>query len=76
MKFGRIYFKTTNENKFFFPDDGITKGDILNYYRDIAGLMVPYLKGRPLTMLRYPDGLTGESFFQKQASHYFPGWIK
>ncbi len=76
MKFGRIYFKTTNENKLFFPDEGITKGDILNYYRKIAGLMVPHLKDRPLTMLRYPDGITGESFFQKQASHYFPGWIK
>ncbi|HVO75187.1 MAG TPA: non-homologous end-joining DNA ligase [Ignavibacteriaceae bacterium] len=76
MKFGSINFRTSNEDKIFFPDDGITKGEIINYYKDIAGLMVPQLKERPISMLRYPDGINGEVFFQKQASGYFPGWIK
>lgn len=76
MKFGNIFFKTSSEGKIYFPDDGITKGDILNYYKSIAVLMIPQLKGRPVSMLRYPDGINGESFFQKDAPRYFPHWIK
>jgi len=75
MKFGNIIFKTSSEDKIYFPEDGITKGDILNYYKLIAGLMIPQIKGRPISMLRYPDGINGESFFQKDAPH-FPKWIK
>ncbi len=53
-----------------------TKGDLITYYDAIASKMVPYLKNHPLMMHRFPDGLDGESFYQKDASSYFPHWIK
>lgn len=61
--------------KVFYPDDGITKGDVFAYYEAVAETMLPHLAGRPLTLRRYPDGIEGESFFQKDASDYFPDWI-
>jgi len=55
----------TNLDKVFWPGEGITKGDLLDYYRTVAPWMLPYLAGRPLMMDRYPDGITGKSFFQR-----------
>jgi bifunctional non-homologous end joining protein LigD len=55
----------TNLNKVFWPDEGYTKGDLVDYYRAIAPWMLPYLRDRPLVLDRYPDGITGKSFFQK-----------
>ncbi|MGO9481644.1 MAG: ATP-dependent DNA ligase, partial [Candidatus Kryptoniota bacterium] len=46
------------------------------YYADVAGLMLPWLRNRPITMVRYPDGLGGQRFFQKNAPSYFPAWIR
>ncbi len=54
----------------------ITKGDIIAYYEMIADTMLPYTKNHPLMMHRFPEGITGESFYQKDASNYFPDWIK
>lgn len=68
--------ETTNEEKIFFPDAEITKGDILNYYDSISELILPYLKDRPLMMQRFPDGIRGEGFYQKEAGDYFPDWIE
>jgi bifunctional non-homologous end joining protein LigD len=65
---------TTNEDKLMYP--GITKGDVITYYAEIAPIMVPYLKDRALTLVRYPHGIKGESFFQKNIGDYFPAWIK
>ena len=76
LKFGRYTVETSNEEKLFFPDEKITKGDLINYYQEIADKMVPYLKERPLVMKRYPDGIKGESFFQKEIGDYFPDWIE
>jgi len=59
-----------------FPKSGITKGDLANYYEKVAVYMLPYLKNRPLTMHRFPDGIMKNGFFQKNASDYFPGWIR
>ena len=67
--------KLTNRDKVFFPDEHITKGDLLDYYRAIAPAMVPHLRGRPVTMVRFPDGITGKSFFQKQRPSHTPDWI-
>ena len=75
-RFGRYTVETSNEDKVFFPDEKITKGDLINYYQEIADKMVPYLKERPLVMKRYPDGIKGESFFQKEIGDYFPDWIE
>jgi len=66
----------TNQDKVLFPKTGITKGDIVAYYRKIASVMLVYMKNRAVTLLRYPDGITHEGFYQKDASDYFPVWIK
>jgi bifunctional non-homologous end joining protein LigD len=65
----------TNIDKVLYPDDGIIKGDVLDYYQDVSGVMLPHLRGRPLVMRRFPDGIDGGGFFQKNASDYFPDWI-
>jgi len=65
----------SNRDKVFFPDDGITKGDLIAYYRRIAEVALPHYRGRPLSMQRFPDGIAAEGFFQKNASEYFPDWI-
>jgi bifunctional non-homologous end joining protein LigD len=65
----------TNRQKVWFPTDKITKGDVLDYYRDVADLIVPHLEGRPLSLKRYPNGIDEEYFFQKNAAESFPDWI-
>lgn len=66
----------SNLDKIYFPEDNITKGMLVGYYKKIAPHLLPYIKDRPLTMQRYPEGIHGESFFQKNVSDYFPEWIK
>ena len=70
-----ISVELSHADKVFFPDSGITKGDLVGYYRDMAGRMLPYLRDRPLVMARYPDGITGERIFQKNVPRYFPDWV-
>jgi bifunctional non-homologous end joining protein LigD len=65
----------SHAGKVLFPDDGITKEDLARYYADVADRMLPWLRDRPITMVRYPDGLAGQRFFQKNAPAYFPDWI-
>jgi bifunctional non-homologous end joining protein LigD len=66
----------TNLNKVFWPDEDYTKGDLLEYYGSIAEWLIPYLRDRPLVMTRYPDGIDGKSFFQKDAPKFAPDWIR
>lgn len=66
----------SHEDKVYFPKDKITKGQLLDYYEHIAPYILPYCKDRALTMTRYPEGITGESFYQKNAGVYFPDWIE
>jgi bifunctional non-homologous end joining protein LigD len=73
---GRRELRLGNLDKPFWPDEGITKGDLIAYYRDVAEVLVPHLRGRPFTMKRYPDGWKGGHFFQKQAPSHMPKWIK
>ena len=73
---GGIAVQLTHPDKVLFPADGITKRDLARYYADVAGQMLPWLRDRPITMVRYPDGLGGPRFFQKNASAYFPDWIR
>jgi bifunctional non-homologous end joining protein LigD len=75
INFGRYSFKTSHDEKIFFPKSKITKGDLISYYNEIADIMLPHIKDRPVSMLRMPDGIKGEVFFQKDASGYFPKWI-
>ena len=70
--------KTVNlssPDRVLYPDDGITKGDLFEYYRAVGPTLVPHLRDRPFTMKRYPHGINGEVFFQKQAPRGMPDWI-
>jgi bifunctional non-homologous end joining protein LigD len=67
--------RLSNLDKPFWPEEGITKGDLVAYYRDVAAVLVPHLRGRPFTMKRYPDGWQGKHFFQKHAPSHMPDWI-
>lgn len=65
----------TNPDKVYFPDDGITKADIVGYYRDVAEAMVPHLRDRPMTMMRMPHGIDGKRIVQKNRPPHMPDWI-
>ncbi len=66
----------THPDKVLFPDDGITKGDLAGYYEAIAPVMLPHLRGRPVTMERYPAGIGKRGFWQKDVSKGFPEWLQ
>ncbi|MEO7136833.1 MAG: non-homologous end-joining DNA ligase, partial [Gemmatimonadales bacterium] len=66
----------SNLEKIFWPDEGFTKGDLIEYYRSIAPWILPYLADRPVVLTRYPDGIDGKSFFQKDAPGFVPDWIR
>jgi bifunctional non-homologous end joining protein LigD len=66
----------THPEKVLFPEDGITKGDLAAYYEAVAPVMLPHLRGRPLTMERYPAGIGQQGFWQKDVSKGFPAWLK
>ncbi len=68
--------KFTNLNKVFYPDDGYTKRDLLNYYDAVAPLLLPHLKDRPLSLKRYPNGIAADFFFQKEVAASFPKWLR
>jgi len=67
--------KITNPRKLYWPD-GYTKSDLVGYYESVAPLLLPYLCDRPLVLTRYPDGIEGKSFFQKDAPVYTPRWVR
>ena len=73
---GNRVLRLSNLDKLFWPEEGITKGDLIRYYRDVAPVLVSHLKDRPFTMKRYPDGWKGKFFFQKDAPTHMPDWIK
>jgi bifunctional non-homologous end joining protein LigD len=66
----------SNLGKLFWPDEGYTKGDLIEYYRQISPWLLPYLRDRLLVLTRYPDGIKGKSFFQKDAPGFAPGWVR
>jgi len=66
----------SNRGKIFFPDAGLTKGDLVDYYERVAETMVPHMRRYGVSMQRFPDGLKGEGFFNKDAPDYFPDWIR
>lgn len=68
--------KFTNLDKVFYPVEGYTKRDLLNYYDAVAPLLVPHLKDRPLSLKRYPNGINAEYFFQKEVAPSFPKWLR
>ncbi|HTX39231.1 MAG TPA: DNA ligase D [Bryobacteraceae bacterium] len=75
-RIGPHTLKFTNLKKLFYPDDGYTKRDVLNYYDAVAGLILPHLKDRPLSLKRYPNGIKEQFFFQKDAPESFADWLR
>lgn len=72
----RVRVEEKNRDKVFWPDEGYRKGDLLDYYRAIGPWIIPYLRDRPLVLTRFPDGIAGKSFFQKDARQPPPPWIR
>ncbi|MEP7000123.1 MAG: non-homologous end-joining DNA ligase, partial [bacterium] len=66
----------TNPKKVYWPADGYTKGDLIDYYRAVSPWMLPYLRERPMVLTRFPDGIDGKSFYQKDAPEHAPSWIR
>ena len=66
----------TNLDKIFWPDEKYTKGDLIEYYRAISPWLLPFLKDRPVVMTRFPDGINGKQFFQKDAPGFAPDWLR
>jgi bifunctional non-homologous end joining protein LigD len=75
IKVGSRTVPLSSPGKELFPGDGITKAELVDYYRTIGRVMVPYLRNRPLVMERYPDGYEGRSFIHKDLPDYFPDWV-
>ncbi len=67
--------RLSNLDKVFWPEEGYTKGDLLGYYFNVAELILPHLRERPLTMKRMPDGITGPYFYEKTAPSHTPDWV-
>ena len=76
VRVGSHEIEISRLDKVLFPEDGITKGDLIDYYSRIAPEMLPHIRNRPLTLERYPHGIHTKRFFQKEVSTYFPGWIR
>jgi len=66
----------SNIDKVFFPEVGYTKGDLIQYYQSVSPLLMPHLAGRPISMSRYPDGITGQTFYEKRAPGHQPDWMR
>ncbi len=76
MRVGRREVAFSNPDKVFFPALGLTKGDLLRYYLDLAPLLLPHVRRRPMQMLRYPDGVEGPAFYQKRVPRPHPAWLE
>ncbi|OHU98527.1 non-homologous end-joining DNA ligase [Mycobacterium talmoniae] len=71
-----IKVEVTHPDRVLFPTDGITKGDLVDYYAEVAPVMLPHLKGRPLTLTRFPGGIDEEGFVQQNFAASLPDWMK
>lgn len=76
LRSGKRALKLTNLDKLFFPEAGVTKRDLLQYYADVAPALVPHLRGRAMVMKRYPNGIHGKYFFMKRTPAGAPEWIR
>lgn len=76
LSVGSRSIELSKPDKVLFPDAGLTKRDLVEYYRDVAEHLLPHVRGHPIAMQRYPDGIEGDGFFQKEVSDHFPDWIE
>jgi hypothetical protein len=73
---GPVTVRVTHPDKLYWPEEGITKKELIGYYRSVAPLILPYLQGRPLALNRYPDGIFGKSFRQQNVTFRTPHWVR
>ena len=66
----------SHPDKLLFPDDGVTKADVASYYDSVSEWMLPHIRNRPISMMRFPDGIGGHGFFHKNVPDHFPGFVK
>lgn len=76
VRFGPYSVEVSNLDKVLFPDADVTKGDLIDHYRDVADRIVPYLEDRPVVMQRFPDGIDEDGFYMKKVPGHFPDWIE
>jgi bifunctional non-homologous end joining protein LigD len=76
VKIGGKVLALSNLDKVFYPNTGFTKGQVIEYYRQVSRYLVPHLKDRPITLNRLPDGVKGQRFYEKNAPSYTPDWVK
>lgn len=76
VRVGDRQLKLTNLEKVLYPEGGFTKGEVIDYYRRIAPVLLPHLADRPVTFRRYPNGVAGKSFFEKNVSRHAPDWVR
>lgn len=76
LAFGDIEIKCSSTDRVVFPDAGVTKGDVIEYYQNIGEVMLRETGRRPVTLERFNKGITGDGYFQKHIPKYFPGWIE
>jgi DNA ligase D-like protein (predicted polymerase)/DNA ligase D-like protein (predicted 3'-phosphoesterase) len=76
VRVGDRQLKLTNLEKVLYPEEGFTKGEVIDYYRRIAPVLLPHLAERPVTFRRYPNGVDGKSFFEKDVSRHAPDWVR
>jgi bifunctional non-homologous end joining protein LigD len=71
-----VTVELTHPDKLLFPDDGISKADLASYYEGVSEWMLPHIRNRPISMMRFPDGIAGHGFFHKNVPDYFPDWVR
>lgn len=76
VRVGSRTLEVSNLDKVFYPETGFTKGDVIDYYRAVAPVVVPHLRGRPVTLKRYPNGVDDKFFYEKRCPPHRPEWVK
>jgi bifunctional non-homologous end joining protein LigD len=71
-----VSVEISHPDKLLFPDDGVTKADVASYYDSVSEWMLPHIRNRPISMMRFPDGIAGHGFFHKNVPDYFPDWVR
>src|SRR5689334_7050857 len=76
LTIGRRRIEVSNLDKVLYPGTKFTKADVIDYYITISRYLLPHLKDRPVTLKRFPDGVFGEFFYEKDAAAFTPEWVK
>jgi bifunctional non-homologous end joining protein LigD len=76
VKIGNKKLSISNVDKVLYPETGFTKGQVIDFYSRVAPYILPHIKNRPITLKRYPNGIRGEHFYEKNAPSFTPSWIK